>query len=105
MVGLAPSKFNYDFLNDSFNKLLSGARLVAIHQGRYYKTTNGLALGPGPFVQALAYAADIKSENIKVVGKPEKDFFLAALHSLNPDLKPEEAIMIGDVCLFFFYSN
>lgn len=82
---------------------MSGARLVAIHQGRYYKTSNGLALGPGPFVKALAYAADIKSENIKVVGKPEKDFFLAALHSLSPDLKPEEAIMIGDVSFFSIF--
>ncbi|KAH7641896.1 haloacid dehalogenase-like hydrolase domain-containing protein 2 [Dermatophagoides farinae] len=96
VVGLAPSKFNYDTLNDSFDKLLNGARLVAIHQGRYYKTTKGLALGPGPFVKALAYGADIKPEDVKVVGKPDRNFFLSALQSLNANIQPDEAVMIGD---------
>ena len=100
VVGLAPSKFNYDTLNDSFDKLLNGARLVAIHQGRYYRTTKGLALGPGPFVKALAYGADIKPEDIKVVGKPDRNFFLSALQSLNANIQPDETVMIGDVSFF-----
>jgi len=84
-------------MNVAFHKLLDGAKLVAIHQGRYYKTLKGLALGPGPFVKALAYAADIPPEQVTVVGKPESNFFMSALKSLDPNLMPDEAVMIGDV--------
>lgn len=70
---------------------------MAIHQGRYFQTQTGLKLGPGPFVKALAYAADIKPESVVVVGKPSSDFFLSALKALDPSLLPEEAVMIGDV--------
>ena len=98
MVGLAPSHFNYYSMNIAFHKLLAGAKLVAIHQGRYFKTQNcGLALGPGPFVKALSYAADIKPEEVTVVGKPSASFFRAALQSIDSTLLPEEAVMIGDV--------
>lgn len=75
--------------------LKSGAKLIAIHQARYYKTTTGLSLGPGLFVKGLEYAADCKAF---VVGKPSADFFKAALG----DTDPSEAVMIGDVCLIAF---
>lgn len=86
-------------MNVAFHKLLDGAKLVAIHQGRYFKSQKGLSLGPGPFVKALAYAADISTEKIVVVGKPESNFFMRSLRSLDPTLVPEEAVMIGDVHL------
>lgn len=71
--------------------LLNGASLIAIHEARYYKADdNQLALGPGPFVKALEYAADCKAE---VLGKPCPDFFKAGLGGTDP----AEAIMIGDV--------
>lgn len=69
---------------------MEGAALIAIHEGRYYKRPDGLALGPGAFIKGLEYSASVKAE---VVGKPTKEFFLAALG----DIKPQEAIMIGDV--------
>lgn len=72
-----------------------GASLIAIHKGRYYRTHSGLSLGPGPFVAALEYATDVKA---KVVGKPEKGFFQSVLKLL--DTRPEDAVMIGDVCFF-----
>ena len=97
VVGLSPSHFNYESMNVAFHKLLDGAKLVAIHQGRYYKTQKGLSLGPGPFVKALAFAADIKPEEVTVVGKPSTDFFMSALKSLDSTLCPEDAVMIGDV--------
>lgn len=77
--------------------LLEGASLIAIHEGRYYKRGDGLALGPGPFVKGLEYATNVKAE---VVGKPTPEFFKAALG----DVKPEEAVMIGDVG-FCFHLN
>jgi ribonucleotide monophosphatase NagD (HAD superfamily) len=72
--------------------LLGGAPLIAIHCGRYYKRSDGLALGPGPFVRALEYASGCHSE---VVGKPSPTFFQSALG----DTDPAYAVMIGDVSL------
>ncbi|PSN47268.1 Haloacid dehalogenase-like hydrolase domain-containing protein 2 [Blattella germanica] len=89
VIGLAPSMFNYPELNKAFRLLLKGAPLIAIHSGRYYKRADGLALGPGPFVKGLEYAADCKSET---VGKPSATFFQTALG----DLDPSHAVMIGD---------
>lgn len=70
--------------------LLTGAPLIAIHYGRYYKRSDGLAVGPGPFVRGLEYSADCESE---VVGKPSPSFFQGALGDINP----AHAVMIGDV--------
>lgn len=91
VVGLAPDKFDFGPMNDAFRLVLQGARLIAIHKGRYYRTKEGLALGPGPFIAALEYATDVTA---KVVGKPEKSFFKSVLRQL--DTRPEDAIMIGD---------
>lgn len=98
VVGLAPKKFHYEALNLAFEKLLNGSKLVAIHEGRYYRTPNGLSLGPGPFVKALAYAAGIDDASITVVGKPSALFFRSAFESLDSSLQAEEVVMIGDVC-------
>nr|XP_012219236.1 PREDICTED: haloacid dehalogenase-like hydrolase domain-containing protein 2 [Linepithema humile] len=89
VVGLAPSKFNYEELNKAFRLLLDGALLIAIHEGRYYKRPDGLALGPGAFIKGLEYSSNVKAE---VVGKPTKEFFKAALG----DVDPAQAVMIGD---------
>ncbi|XP_044746431.1 haloacid dehalogenase-like hydrolase domain-containing protein 2 isoform X3 [Coccinella septempunctata] len=89
LVGLAPNEFHYERLNEAFRCLLNGSQLIAIHAGKYYKTESGLSLGPGCFVKGLEYSAQCKAE---IVGKPTKEFFLAALD----DIPPHEAVMIGD---------
>ncbi|TPX38027.1 hypothetical protein SmJEL517_g00020 [Synchytrium microbalum] len=94
VVGLAPSKFNYSCLTDAMNVLLNNkneAKLIGIHKGRYFATQTSLALGPGPFVQALEYATDMPSI---VVGKPSMAFFQTVLDDMG--IKAEEAAMIGD---------
>lgn len=91
LIGLAPDNFNYETMNKAFRLILDGATLIAIHKARYYKRKDGLALGPGPFVTALEYATDTKA---KVVGKPEKSFFLSAIEEF--ECRPEECVMIGD---------
>lgn len=73
-----------------FRLLLDGASLIAIHEGRYYKRADGLALGPGAFIKGLEYSSNVKA---KIVGKPTKEFFKAALG----DVDPAQAVMIGDV--------
>lgn len=74
--------------------LMSGCPLVAVHKARYYKRPDGLALGPGPFVEALEYASGKKAD---VIGKPERSFFQSALDVLG--VSAEETAMIGDVCI------
>lgn len=109
VVGLAPTEFHYDKLNEAFRLgtlfnleilwtyicsrdryLNAGAQLIAIHAGKYYKRSDGLALGPGCFVKGLEYSAQCTAE---LVGKPNKTFFLSALGSVPPN----NAVMIGDV--------
>lgn len=74
----------------NFRLLLNGASLIAIHEGRYYKRSDGLALGPGAFVKGLEYSSNVKAE---VVGKPTIEFFKAALGEVDA----AQAVMIGDV--------
>uniref|UniRef100_A0A1B0GDE4 Haloacid dehalogenase-like hydrolase domain-containing protein 2 n=2 Tax=Glossina TaxID=44049 RepID=A0A1B0GDE4_GLOMM len=92
VVGLAPDEFYYENLNKAFNILLNNknAKLVAIHEGKYYKRKDGLALGPGCFVKGLEYAAGVESI---LIGKPNEYFFKNALiDGVNVD----ECVMIGD---------
>ena len=62
VVGLAPSQFSYERMNEAFKLLHSNrdSQLIGIHKGRYYQRKDGLALGPGPFVSALEYATGKK---------------------------------------------
>lgn len=90
VIGLAPTEFHYDRLNEAFRALKDGAQLIGIHAGKYYKRNDGLALGPGCFVKGLEYSAQCEAE---LIGKPNKAFFHAALG----DIQPQNAIMIGDV--------
>jgi len=98
VVGLAPSKFNYESMNTAFRLLLNGSQLIAIHKSKYFKTSNGLSLGPGPFVSALEYASDTQP---LIVGKPSQQFFLQALEPFG--CEPQEAVMIGDVLILLVY--
>lgn len=86
-------KIIYTKTKYNYRLLLNGASLIAIHEGRYYKRPDGLALGPGPFIKGLEYSSNVKAE---VVGKPTIEFFKAALG----DVDPAQAVMIGDVIYF-----
>ncbi|XP_037712416.1 haloacid dehalogenase-like hydrolase domain-containing protein 2 [Drosophila subpulchrella] len=91
LIGLAPKFFNYDKLNEAFNVLLENKnhKLVAVHQGKYYKRAEGLALGPGCFVKGLEFAT---GRTAKVIGKPNPYFFEGALAGRDP----ASCVMIGD---------
>lgn len=102
VIGLAPENFSYDFLNEAFRILHHSkgkARLIAIHEGKYYKTKQGISLGPGCFVKGLEYSSGIKSV---CVGKPNEYFFRSALPE---GVKPDECVMIGDVSTFSVNVN
>lgn len=91
VVGLAPDEFHYENLNRAFKVLRTSPRLIAIHEGKYYKREDGLAIGPGFFTKGLEYATGVQST---VVGKPNQYFFRSAIPD---DCQPENCVMIGDV--------
>ena len=83
--------FTWLRLNQLFQMVRSGARLVALHRNRYCRRESGISLDLGPFVAALEYAADIQAD---VVGKPARAFFDLALADLGLDAG--EVVMVGD---------
>jgi HAD superfamily hydrolase (TIGR01458 family) len=91
VIAGAEETFTYERLNEAFNLLRSGAPLVAMHRSLYWETDEGLRLDAGAFVKALEEAAGVEA---KVVGKPNPEFFRAALEKLN--VAPEQAGMVGD---------
>lgn len=70
--------------------------LVAIHEGKYYKRKNDLAVGPGFFTHGLEY---VTGKSAIVLGKPNSHFFNLAIPE---GIAPNECCMIGDVSLLFW---
>ena len=52
---------------------------------KYYKEEDGLTLDVGAFAKALEYATGVTA---KIVGKPQADFFLAAVKDMG--ISPNE---------------
>ncbi|XP_055595974.1 haloacid dehalogenase-like hydrolase domain-containing protein 2 isoform X2 [Uranotaenia lowii] len=93
VVGLAPERFSYQYLNEAFRILHASrgtAKLIAIHEGKYYKAKDGISLGPGCFVKGLEYSSGVPSV---CIGKPNAYFFRSALPE---GLEPQDCVMIGD---------
>ncbi len=91
LVGGAGPEFSYQALNKAFSHLQRGARLVAMHRGLYWRTSEGLQLDSGAFIAGLEQAAAKEAE---VVGKPAAAFFATALGHLAAD--PAHTVMVGD---------
>jgi len=81
--------FTPEVLNDAFRLMMDGAELVALQHNRYWRRGDGLALDVGAYAAALEYATG--SEAL-VVGKPAREFFLAAM----ADIGVEHGLMVGD---------
>jgi HAD superfamily hydrolase (TIGR01458 family) len=91
LVGGAGPEFSYEALNQAFSCLQRGARLVAMHRGLYWRTSDGLQLDTGAFLAGLEEAAAIEAD---VVGKPAAAFFAMALAHVSADA--EHTLMTGD---------
>ncbi len=91
VVGDLGASFTFARLNRAFRALLNGAKLVALHKKRHWRTSEGPFLDAGPFVMALEYASDV---NAIVVGKPSEAYFQMVLDDLA--LPPDRIAMIGD---------
>jgi HAD superfamily hydrolase (TIGR01458 family) len=91
VIGGAEDELTYARLNHAFRLLLGGAKLVGMHRNTAWRTADGMALGSGPFITALATAAGTRAI---VVGKPAAGFFRQAIRDLG--LPAAELAMVGD---------
>lgn len=91
VIGDIGDTWSYALLNQVFNDLMQGAKLIAIHKNRFWQTEHGLQMDIGGFIDALEYASGVKA---MIIGKPSPDFFQIALDDMA--LKPSEAAIIGD---------
>jgi len=91
VVGDLGAAWTFEHLNRAFRAILNGARLVATHRNRYWKTSDGLTLDAGPFVIALEYACGVEAT---LVGKPSPQFFQMAADGLGVPIG--DVVMIGD---------
>jgi len=91
VVGLSPHHFDFQQMNIALRYLLNGAQLIATNKARYIMTKDGFSHGAGGFVAALEYAS---GKEATIVGKPNPQFFQAALQLIN--LPAADCVMIGD---------
>lgn len=91
VIGDIGDIWSYALLNQVFNDLMQGAKLIAIHKNRFWQTEHGLQMDIGGFIDALEYASGVKA---LIIGKPSADFFQIALDNMG--LQPSEAVIIGD---------
>lgn len=91
VVGDMGASFTFARMNRALRAILNGARLIALHKKRTWRTEDGMYLDGGPFVVALEYASETRAE---VVGKPSKAYFRMVLDDLGID--PSRVAMIGD---------
>lgn len=92
VIGDAGTGFTYQRLNTAFRLLERGAAFLALADNRTFMDADGeLSLDAGAFVAALEFAT---RQTAIVLGKPSRDFFVAALSSMN--CQPENAVMVGD---------
>ena len=91
VVGDIGNAWSYSMLNEVFNCLTHGAKLIAIHKNRFWQTEHGLQMDIGGFVHGLEYASGTEA---MIIGKPSADFFNIALDEMQ--LSASEVTMIGD---------
>lgn len=91
VIGDIGSGWTYDLLNDVFNSLMQGAKLMAIHKNRFWQTEQGLQMDIGGFIHGLEYASGTQTT---IIGKPSADFFRVAVQELG--CQAGDAAIIGD---------
>lgn len=91
VIGDIGDTWTYQLLNEVFNSLMQGTKLIAIHKNRFWQTEHGLQMDIGGFIDALEYASGVKA---MIIGKPSPDFFQIALDDIG--LNPTEVAIVGD---------
>lgn len=91
VIGDIGDAWSYDIMNGAFGMVMNGAKMIALHKGRYWQTGAGLQLDIGAFVAGLEYTTGSEA---MIMGKPAPAFFQMAAKSL--ELEPSSIAMIGD---------
>jgi HAD superfamily hydrolase (TIGR01458 family) len=91
VIGGAEERLTYERMNRAFRLLTGGAKLVAMHRNRSWRTEAGMQLDSGPFVTALEEASGARAITI---GKPALPFFRQGLRALG--LPASTVAMVGD---------
>lgn len=91
VVGDIGTAWTYPLLNEVFNSLMQGAKLIAIHKNRFWQAEQGLQMDIGAFIDGLEYAS---GTHAMIIGKPSADFFQIALDDMG--LQAADVAIIGD---------
>lgn len=91
VIGDIGNGWNIDLLNQIFNCLNQGAKLIALHKNKFWQTQEGLKVDIGLFVAGLEY---VSNQTALIMGKPTVAFFQQVLASA--DCSAHQAILIGD---------
>lgn len=91
VIGDLDKDWNFDIMDDMFNKVINGSKIIALHKGRYFKVSNKLQIDSGAFIKGIEYASSTESI---VVGKPAKTFFDVAVKDIN--IEKKNLVMVGD---------
>jgi HAD superfamily hydrolase (TIGR01458 family) len=93
VIGDLVNEWSYDILNEIFNKVHTGAGIIAMQKNKFWKPDGiELSLDAGAFITAIEYAS---GKNSVLIGKPSPIYFHSAIKMLGfPANSP--FIMIGD---------
>lgn len=91
VIGDIGERWNYPIMNQLFAMTMFGAKIIALHKGRYWQRDNALRLDIGAFVAGLEYAS---GHSATVIGKPSASFYAMAASELG--CSPQNVIMFGD---------
>ena len=91
LIGDIGDKWNYQLMNKIFNFTMNGAKLIALHQGKFYNSGTGNVLDIGAFISGIEYSANVRAA---VFGKPDLNFFNSAVATTKCD--KGEILMVGD---------
>ncbi len=93
VIGDNGDNWNFQLMNDIFQKVYNGADIIAMQMNRYWYPQDGkLSLDAGAFIKAIEYGS---TKEAILIGKPSVIYFQSALQMLGHPLS-SEFIMIGD---------
>jgi len=92
VIGDIEDKWNYKIMNDIFNKVFSGADLIAMHKNKYWNPHGELLIDAGAFITGIEFSSNKKAI---LIGKPSPLFFKSALESINFSAD-SDFYMVGD---------
>ncbi len=91
VIGDIGDIWDYALMSQLFDWVMDGAKIIALHKGRYWLSGGRLKLDIGAFITGLEYATGTSA---LLVGKPSPDFFNLAIEDLSLD--SGQMCMVGD---------